>query len=207
MWTHLLLPLLLSAGDQTDAVRVSATLTSDSLTVGETFEVAIDVAFADGVTASKSGSPALFLQLDVPPSAQPTGRRLETYKELAQNEFLQEPWERLLTDDNRTLGFELVLDPAPGEFLSLNIVGYVRSDENPDGWFLRRRLELELKPGATSRPAKRASSNWGIDDDALQIGAKAPAFSLPLVDGSGTFDLSEHLGKRNVIVTTYRAFW
>ena len=40
----------------------------------------------------------------------------------------------------------------------------------------------------------------------LKIGDKAPAFNLPRPDGTA-FDVSQWLGKKNVIVTTYRAFW
>jgi peroxiredoxin len=51
-----------------------------------------------------------------------------------------------------------------------------------------------------------SKSDWGIDKHSLQIGEPAADFSLPKA-----FDppigLSNYLGQKYVIVTTYRAHW
>jgi hypothetical protein len=205
----MLITTLLALGLGAQAgVQIEAQLGPDALEVGGTYNILVSVTFDEGVTASKAGAPALFLQLDVPPSVQLTGPYYETHRDLARNEFLQMPFERLLEEDVTKVPFELALEPTEGEFIALNVVGYVRSVEKPKGYFLRRRLRLDLKAGAQSTAATgKRRSGWGLDTDALQIGDKASAFKLPKVDGSGLIDLSEHLGKRNVIVTTYRAFW
>ena len=64
---------------------------------------------------------------------------------------------------------------------------------------------LPLEPGATATEGSANESDWG-KGDFLKIGDKAEPFELPRADGS-TLSLGEYLGKKNVIVTTYRAFW
>ena len=57
--------------------------------------------------------------------------------------------------------------------------------------------------------ALRELTSAGVNADLraeLKVGDPAPDFELPAHDGS-MVKLSDHLGKSNVIVTTYRAHW
>ena len=46
----------------------------------------------------------------------------------------------------------------------------------------------------------------GAPSDVLQIGDRADAFTLARADGT-TISLADYKGKKNVLITTYRAFW
>ena len=194
----------LSSGEE--AVRVSAYLDADELEVGEEYSIQLELTLPASMDATKAGAPAPFLQLDIPPSVKLVGKELTAYRELASNEFLHEPYERLLKEKSVEILFELIAEPKAGEQIGLNVLGYVRTDDETDDFFFRRRLELPLVALADAVPAKIAKSDWGTDDKLLQIGQKAEAFSLPLADGT-KFDLASVLGKKKVIVTTYRAHW
>ena len=50
------------------------------------------------------------------------------------------------------------------------------------------------------------NSRWGTDRELLEIGGRLPAISLPRADGTAV-DLAAFRGRKNVLVTTYRAFW
>lgn len=187
-----------------DPIGITATLDATSLEVGNEYEFVVEV-FADDVSTSKAGIPAPFLQIDVPPSVKLTGKVLETYKELSKNEFLQAPYERLLKKLPARIGFQLVAPPKPDETIGLNVIAYI---EGPEGerTFLRRRLELPLAPGATAVPGDANDSSWGKDEELLQIGDRAAPFELPRADGT-LVALESLLGEKNLIVTTYRAYW
>ena len=103
------------------------------------------------------------------------------------------------------IGFKLRRRPSADDQFGLNILAYVGSKSGDESWFVRRRLTLPLKPNATAVPASPDVSDWG-KEDLLQIGEPAAAFSLPTADGS-TVSLDQYLGKKNIIVTTYRAYW
>ena len=62
-----------------------------------------------------------------------------------------------------------------------------------------------LTPMLICSDVQASTSDWGVEEG-VQIGQKAPAFVLPRADGT-TLDLREYGAGRNVIVTTYRAFW
>ncbi len=198
----ILSPLL----DDRPPVEISAFVDADELAVGEEYEFLLTVAFPEAVTASKAGAPAPFLQIDVPPSVKLTGRYVETYRDLARNEFLQEPYERLLADEETAIPFELVAAPAADERIAFSVIAYVSAENEEDAYFLRRRFELPVKGLADAVEVASTTSSWGTDEALLQIGDKAAPFTLPLADGT-KLDLAEHLGKKNVIVTTYRAHW
>ena len=59
---------------------------------------------------------------------------------------------------------------------------------------------------ARAKEADRNASDWGENKRRLQLGDKAALFELPRADGS-TVPLAQYLGRKNVLVTTYRAFW
>ena len=73
-------------------------------------------------------------------------------------------------------------------------------------WRFAQRFELPLEPGVEAEEVAADESSWGVDEELLQIGDKAVDFELPRADGT-TVKLSDYLGKKNIIVTTYRAFW
>ncbi len=188
-----------------DAIQVNAYLMASELTPGERYEIAIEVALADGLSLADSGIPAPMLQIEVPASVKLTGRVLTTYQELAENEFVAEPWERMLEELPARVSFELLSAPKGDETIGLNIIGYVRG-ANGEHSFLRRRLELALEPGAAALEVPASTSRWGDDAKLLHIGDRAADFTLPRADGS-ELSLSHYLGEKKVVILTYRAHW
>lgn len=152
-----------------------------------------------------SGVPNPLLQLEVPDCVKLNGKHLTTYKELARNEFLQKPYEQVLKRPTNKIRFKLLKEPNTGDAINLNIIAYVSDSNGENMQFIRTRLTLPIAPGAVSTPADAPSSQWGTQD-LIQIGDEAPDFKLPsLTTGSTT--LSKYRGKKNVIITTYRAHW
>lgn len=190
-----------------DEVRVAAYLDADALPVGEELTIRLSVEVADGTSLSKAGMPAALLQIDAPDSVRLAGKELTGYRDLARNEFLEEPWERALEGGETEIAFTLVSAPAAGEVIALNVVGYATTggEDGPRDWFLRRRLELSLTEPGDAVAVDPTTSAWGRNGT-LQIGDRAPAFRLPRADGT-ELDLADWLGERKVIVTTYRAHW
>lgn len=186
-------------------VQIDATLATDKLTVGETYQIDLTLALAEGWTASKSGIPRAFLQIDVPDSVQLEGKELTEYRELSKNEFVREPFERMIDPGRTEIGFTLISKPEPGDFLNLNIIAYIKSDDGDDNFYIRRRLKLPLQPGAKAKETDSTDTAWGIHDT-LVVGDKADDFTLPQYGGS-SISLADYRGKKNVIITTYRAHW
>jgi len=201
----LLAPLMAAVGPIPDeAVKVSAHLTADALEVGGEYEFVVDVEIAEGVSTSEAGVPAPILQIKVPKSVKLLGKELTTYKELSKNEFLEEPYERLLKELPATVKFKVVRRPKSKDHFSMNVLAYLAGGSKGSGFF-RRRLELAVSPGATATMADPTETDWG-KTKTLQIGDKAKKFRLTGADGE-TVSLKDFKGKKNVIVTTYRAFW
>ncbi|MEM7308242.1 MAG: hypothetical protein AAF682_16295 [Planctomycetota bacterium] len=195
------------------SISVSAYVDADELVVGEEYTFVVELDLPASMDASKAGAPAPFLQLDVPPSVRLVGEEVKGFRALSRNEFLHEPYERLITETPLAVPFDLIAEPAEGETIGINIVTYARAAEGEgaegDGgkdYFFRERLELPVKPLAEGVKAKAPKSSWGTDEKALQIGDRATSFALPRADGT-EYDLGSVLGKSNVIVTTYRAHW
>ena len=172
--------------------------------MGGRYEVIVELVLPESMDASAAGVPAPIVQLDVPASIRLVGEVLDTFQELSANEFLAEPYERLMKENPLVIPIEIVAEPGPKERLGINVVGYVRSGK--EQYFLRRRLEIPVRPLAEGEPVDPSNSHWGTDEGLLEIGDRAPSFLLPRADGSKV-DLSAYLGKKNLIVTTYRAFW
>ena len=187
-------------------VEIGCFLELESMAVGSEGQLVLDV-LLEGVSAGKSGAPAPFIQLDVPDSIRLTGRHLKTHRELANNEFLQEPYEQLLEESPGFIPFEVVAAPKAGETIGINVLAYIRpGGDGSSDYFLRKRFEVPVELDGEGEEVAATNSNWGTDETLLQIGKKAPAFQLPTHDG-GELDLGVHLGKKNVIVTTHRAHW
>ena len=202
----LLLPLLIGGGGMPDdAFVVTATLVADKLEVGNDYEIAIEVKLKDGWSASDSGIPKPMLQIDVPKCVKLSGEVLKGFRALSRNEFLQEPYERLITEGKSTVKFKLARKPGAKDRIALNVMAYVSDDPGNNAYFVRRRLELPLEPGAVAEAGDAAKSDWG-KQKVLQIGDKAKVFSLPQADGK-KIKLRTYLGKKNILITTYRAYW
>lgn len=202
----LLFPLLLSAADlPKDVISVSARIEADSLEVGKEYEIAVDVQMKDGWSASDSGIPNAILQIKVPRSIQLDGKVLETQQELSQNEFLRAPFERLIKQNPTRIRFKLLREPKQNDYLRFNVLAYVHSSDGDDHWFARRRYRMRIEPGATASRVSTKRSSWGVGKE-LQLEDEAVPFDLPRADGT-TVSLKRYLGKKNIIVTTYRAFW
>jgi hypothetical protein len=114
------------------------------------------------------------------------------------------------------ISFTLAREPESQATIGLNVVAYVNAEGKPPR-FYRMRVEVPLRAGADAESHERSDiSNWGpvaewnTDErtagHGVQIGQEAPDFTLPRADGS-TITLSDYRGEKNVIVTTYRAFW
>lgn len=191
-----------SAADPLSAVRVTARL-EGTLAVGAEARIVIDLDLGQA-SAAEAGIPAPILQLDVPPSVQLAGRELTDLKELARNQFMSEPYERLLQELPATVAFTLLSAPATDATIGINVIGYLRTEDGDV--FLRRRLELPLRAGAAAEPGSADDSSWGRDDALLAIGDRAALFDLPRADGSRVA-LEQYLGDKNIVVTTYRAHW
>ncbi|MDJ0840851.1 MAG: hypothetical protein QNK37_30345 [Acidobacteriota bacterium] len=149
------------------------------------------------------------LQLDVPPSVQ----ILDSYKPKDERKgaedwlefYFKKPYGRLIKQKSTQIPFKLVADPKPGETLGINVMTYLNGDEAKDRRFIRRRIDLPLKPGARLTGKDAQASSWGLDKK-LGIGDKAPAFKLPAGDGTD-LDMTAYLGKQPVFIQTYRADW
>lgn len=201
----ILVPMLFgSTPPSNDQVTINARIEADRLEVGQEYEIVLDVRFKTNLSASGAGMPAPILQIQAPQSVQLSGKILRNYKELSRNEFLQAPFERLMKDAPTRVPFTLVREPAPEDQFSLNILAYVSNGEETS--FVRRRLTLPVQASATAKEADPNTSDWGMNEQLLQLGDKAALFELRRADGS-TVSLAQYLGKKNVVVTTYRAFW
>ena len=190
-------------GVDADDLSVSARIETGKLIVGQEAKILVDVQLPEGLSASVAGIPAPLLQIQVPRSVRLSGKHLTKHRELARNEFLQAPFEQMVEASPLSIGFKLLRKPRSDDAIYLNVLAYV--SDGGDARFVRRRVEIKLEAEAVGKTVDATRSDWGTED-LLQIGSKAAGFELPRADGS-TVSLSQYLGKKNIIVTTYRAFW
>ena len=188
-----------------DSINIAAHMMTPELKVGQTYEILIELSVEKGLSVSASGIPAPLLQIDTPPSVELVGKVITEYNELALNEFLQAPYERILKELPAKVEFKLIGEPSDGESIGLIFTGYVSSEDGKKE-FLRRRLELPVQAAVSAQMGDSRNSHWGTDPQAIKIGDLAPDFSLPRIDGS-ELSLSHYLGDKNILLTTYRAYW
>ena len=188
-----------------DVLNVSGSIPAESLTVGESYELHLEWVLKEGWSATDSGIPKPILQIEVPDSVKLAGQVLTEHRELAANEFLQEPFERLLDSNPASIKFELTKEPGDQDAIEFSVLAYVTDKPGEDGWFLRQRYTIPVTANAAAVASDPENSQWG-QGGVLQIGDEAPSFELPRADGS-MFSLDDHLFNSNIIVTTYRAFW
>ncbi len=205
MISTLMILSVTAIGPAPDAsVKVTATLDAETLDTGDQYDIVVDIDFGEGRSASGAGIPAPILQIDVPESIKLIGEEITGHRALAKNEFLQEPYERLLKKLPARIPIQLVKTPEENDRVGLNVIAYV-GDDTASSFFVRRRIDLPLAPNATAPATNPSKSDWG-KNKTLQIGDKAQEFKLPTAAGSKVA-LKDYLGEKNVIVTTYRAFW
>ena len=197
--------LLLVSGPPADVLKVSARLATDDLGVGESYEIVVDLKVADGWSVADAGMPGALLQVDVPPCAALSGEVLTEYRDLAKHEFLRAPFERMIQPGEARVGFLLNERPNTADRFAFNVLAYVNRDGGEESWLVRQRFELPIRAGAEAAATDASVSNW-MGDDTLQLGDKVEPFELPKPDGT-MVRLADVLGKKNVVITTYRAFW
>jgi len=206
MMCALLTCLALAGGvEPNEMLTTSARLDTDALELGGEYEIVLSAASKEGYSTTEAGIPGVILQIDVPPSVRLSGQVLKSHEELKRNEFLREPFERLLKETPARIGFKLIKRPQVDEAIGLNLLAYVGPSTGDGGWFVRQRLMLPLTPNAEARIVPNTESSWG-QQKTLRIGATAAAFSLPRADGSKV-SLDQYRGEKNVVVMTYRAHW
>jgi hypothetical protein len=177
---------------------------NEPLEAQSSYEIELNMDVPEGLSTSEAGIPYPLIQIDVPKSAKLEGKVLKKHQELARNEFLQAPYERIVEAWPARIRFQLIRAPKEDEAFEINVVAYVTSADGKVS-FVRERIRLPLASGATSEPADATTSQWG-EDRHLQIGDKAKDFTLPTGEKEKV-SLKSYRGSKNVIVTTYRAHW
>lgn len=187
-------------------LRLSAQMPAQ-IAPGEPVEIRIEVAPGDGVDASAAGLPRPILQVQVPEGVNLAGRELSD-AEQARNEFLYAPYESMIEVGEHTLSLTIDDSLDPDATLGINLIAYVRRRGDDGARFVRRRVDLPLRAGASASSDEPATnSEWGPPGfETLAIGDTVPDLELPRADGS-IVRLRDLLSAGDVIVTTYRAFW
>ena len=188
-----------------DLMTITAKMPEGPLVSGEEYAFTLSVEIKKGIAVRKAGLPAPILQLDVPSSVRLAGKVLTEQGELAKNEFLHAPFERLVDESPAKIVFRLVGDPAADDRIAFNVLAYLKGKTEAEFRFVRKRFELPIRGGAEAVAVDPAVSTWG-DNEFLRIGARAAPFSLPSAAGPKV-SLESYLGRKNVLVTTYRAHW
>lgn len=188
-----------------DAVAFTATIPAESLEVDESYAIMLHVELGEGLSVSQAGVPKMLVQLDIPKGLKLLGKEYKSQAELAKNEYLEEPYERLIEPGDSEITFKLTRQPKSNAEIGINLVAYASVNGGDDAHFIRRTLGLPVKGGAVGAVPSNPSSKWGRNKT-HRIGDKAAGFVLPSADGKKV-SLKKYRGKKNVIVTTYRAHW
>ncbi len=204
------LPFLIAASFASVAgspLRVAASLPADVELLDDAeaaFTLRVDLAEGWTIPPGKVSQP--IVQLQVPESVDLDGRRPTTTAELAQNEYLRAPFERLVEVGEETeISFSMFEDAAPGDAIRINVLVYATPGGEDATRLLRARYELPLQAGATARAIDPVPATWGEGDE-YEPGDLVEGFALPRADGTEV-DLDAILGRSAVVITTYRAFW
>lgn len=190
-----------SAGDVApkNAVKLTAKLTADSLVVGQEYvlEVVAEPNAEKGYAFTGKRTPEPILQLRVPGCIERAKTR--------NREFLRSPYELKLDGGRGQVRFTLASKPSPGDAIILSLTCYVETDEKGSARLVRRRGRIALKPGAWLTPVPIGRGDWQ-ETSTFALGDQASSFKLPDKDGK-ILDLDDYLGKKNVLLVMYRAFW
>lgn len=188
-----------------DVVKMDMRIDSAERKVGESMRLFVSVDLKVGWSGNAGKVPSFILQVDAPGCVDMLGPRLDSIKKLSRNGFLRPPEEKMMEGRETSFEFRLTKAPAASDRFAVNLIGYVTDADNSDVWYIRRRMSLAFDKTATAKAVDAAPSSWGVGNE-LELGDKAVAFVLPQADGT-LVDLKQYLGKKNIIVTTYRAFW
>ena len=227
------LPLMLASSFQTGAPAPAMTSPADSISVRVAIppsptdalptSATLSIQLAKGASGSESGIPGFIVQLDVPAGLRLSGEPITGFEDQRSNQFLMEPWERVVTDEETEIGFIVESGFDPASTLGVNILGYVgigsgADDSGRKEAFLRRRFELKIEHGAVGQLVDASDSSWGPAGDwpagerPLAVGDRAPGFTGPRLNMDagtpfleGSFDLP--LGSGPLVITTYRGHW
>ena len=157
-----LMSLFLATSVPEDLVTVSARIEAGELEVGRDLDIVVEIAFKESYSGSAAGIPGAILQIDVPSSAQLSGRVLKTRKEQSRNEYLQEPFERLIKETPASVEFTLLKSPAAGEQFGISVLAYVGSEDGEDVWiYVGRADKLGTPPHLRLADFRRAASVFG----------------------------------------------
>lgn len=189
---------------QPGSVSISAQISAEKLNVGATHRIVFDWKTDAGASVSEAGMPAPLIQIEVPKCVELVGEVLESHKALAKNEFLHAPFERALTSDSTTIDFKLLAKPRAGDQVAINFIAYAKSSDGTSE-FIRKRIAIPVAPAAKGAEVEVGDAAWGKNSFA-KIGEKVKPITLPRADGS-QLDLGDWIGKSNIIITTYRAYW
>ena len=194
-----------SPAEELAPVEIAAWLDASELVPGESYAFGLEINLSEEADVGAGGLPELLLQIDPPASVRLEGPYLESYEELAKNEFLAKPYERLFEGTRVEAAFELVTAPAEGETIGLIVVGYLNPGGDAKPVFLRR-LELPLVTEAWAEPGNDRDSSWGAESSLLQIGDRLPDIELTALNGLN-LNVNAERADAPLFLTTYRAFW
>ncbi|GJM26465.1 MAG: hypothetical protein DHS20C16_28800 [Phycisphaerae bacterium] len=203
MWMPLLCTMALGIL-QPNAIEISAKIDAEQLKVGETYHVTFDWDLPADASVENSGIPVPLIQIEVPKSIELVGEVLKEHKALAKNEFLHAPFERALESKSTRIEFKLLEAPTADDRIAINFVAYVDSEDGTSQ-FVRKRLAVPVVAHGAGVEVEVGDASWS-GNGFVKIGEKVKAISLPQADGTQV-DLAELIGKSNIIITTYRAFW
>jgi hypothetical protein len=189
---------------QPHAIEISAKIDAEQLNVGETYQITFDWDIVSDASVGQAGIPVPLIQIEVPTSVELVGRVLKEHKELAKNEFLYAPFERTLDSKSSKIDFKLVAVPADADRIAINFMAYVTLGDGTSR-FVRKRLAVPVVAKGMGTEVEIGDASWS-GNNFVKIGDKVAGIALPQADGTQV-DLGEMIGKSNIVLTTYRAFW
>lgn len=189
---------------QPDVVEISAKIEAETLQVGQTHVLSFDWDIPSKATIDQAGIPVPLIQIDVPDSVELIGKVLTEHKKLAKNEFLRAPYERAVETKSSKIEFKLIAPPKDGDQIAINFMAYATLADGAVR-FVRKRLAVPVTAHAVGKEVAIGDASWG-KNNLVKVGEKVKPISLPQADGTQV-DLGDMLGKSNILITTYRAFW
>ncbi|HNO78801.1 MAG TPA: hypothetical protein PKN33_12145 [Phycisphaerae bacterium] len=189
---------------QPNAVEISARIDATDLHVGQSYTLTLNWDIASNSSVDQAGIPVPLIQIDVPKSVELVGKVLNEHKELAKNEFLRAPFERALESKSSNIDFKLIAAPKDSDQIAINFIAYATLEDGSVR-FIRKRIAVPVIAEGGGKEVAIGDASWG-DNSLVKIGEKVKGVSLPQADGTQV-DLGEMIGKSNIVLTTYRAFW
>ena len=187
-------------------------------------QATLSIELEEGLSGTDAGIPVFIVLLDPPAGLELVGQPVVKFEDLRDNEFLMEPWERIVEAGESRIEFKVTPEMAASATLGINVIGYLASQKESqkgsqkggDQAFLRRRFELEIRGGATAVLGDPMDSSWGPFESLpeekrpLVIGDKAPDFVGPTLTAKGVGEdasLAAIKGNGPRVLATYRGHW